>query len=52
MFGNQAPKGNCSECGKRKTLELKGQKWVIPSHNLRIAGMTNPECKGSGKAPQ
>jgi hypothetical protein len=49
-MGN-TPKGKCRECGKRIVLDLKGTKWVIGSHNLRIAGEVNPECKGTGKKP-
>jgi hypothetical protein len=52
MFGNSPPKGKCPGCGKRFTLDLKGQKWVIPSHNLRIAGKINPECPGTGTVMQ
>lgn len=43
------PKDRCPECRKRFTLEWKGMSWVIPSHNVRIRGVVNPECKGTGK---
>ena len=46
------PKGKCKRCGKKMTLDLKGIQWVIPSHNLRIAGEVNPECLGTGKLPE
>lgn len=46
----KTPKGKCPKCGKNFRLELKGQNWVVPSHNLRIAGQVNPECPGTGKA--
>jgi hypothetical protein len=46
------PKGRCVLCGKKFTLLLSGIKWVIPSHNLRIAGVTNPECPGTGQEPK
>lgn len=50
-MGN-TPKGTCPRCGKKNmTLRLQGTQWVIPSHNLRIAGVTNPECLGTGKLP-
>lgn len=52
MVFNQPPKGKCRNCGKKFTLDLRGTSWVIPSHNLRIAGVTNPECPGTGKAPK
>lgn len=46
------PKGKCPECDKKYTLVLQGTNWVIPSHNKRILGEINPECKGTGKAPK
>lgn len=52
MVFNQPPKGKCQACGKKFTLDLVGTNWVIPSHNLRIAGVTNPECSGTGKPPR
>lgn len=51
MSGTKVPKGICPSCGrKRLTLDLRGQRWVIPSHNLSRPG-PNPECPGTGKAP-
>lgn len=48
---DKAPKGRCPSCDKNLTLDLKGQKWVVPSHNLSRPG-PNPECPGTGKAPR
>jgi hypothetical protein len=45
------PKGKCPSCKRKLTLIFKGMKWVIPSHNIRILGEVNPECKGTGKDP-
>lgn len=47
-LGIQDPKGRCPTCGTRKTLDLKGQYWVVPSHVARILGKVNDECKGTG----
>lgn len=43
-----APRGKCPSCKRRLKLDLKGTNWVIPSHNIRIAGEVNPECEGTG----
>ena len=44
---NRAPKAKCPSCSKKLTLDLRGTKWVIPSHNLSKPG-PNPECPGTG----
>lgn len=48
---DKIPKGRCQSCDKKFRLELQGQKWIIPYHDVSKPG-PNPQCPGAGKAPK
>jgi len=45
------PKGRCTECGRKFTLELKGQVFKVPYHTKRVRGELDPVCPGADKLP-